>query len=144
MDLCGPITPASRGGNLYFLKIVDAHSKFRFIFPMGSKSDTFIHFQSFLNRAETYTGRKLKSVVSDNGGEFVNKRFADLFFKNGITHHTPAKPLRRKRQPDNRGEGPSSTSHLRIGFVLVGGSGNHFSLSGKSLARQLHRYEGSH
>ncbi|KNZ62254.1 uncharacterized protein VP01_1294g6 [Puccinia sorghi] len=34
MDLCGPITPASRGGNLYFLKIVDGFTKFRFIYPM--------------------------------------------------------------------------------------------------------------
>jgi transposase InsO family protein len=90
MDLCGPITPATRGGNRYFLKIVDGHSKFRFIFPMPSKSDTYDHFLTFLNRAETFTGRQLKSVVSDNGGEFVNKRFADLYQKRGITHHTSA------------------------------------------------------
>jgi hypothetical protein len=90
MDLCGPITPATRGGNRYFLKIIDGHSKFRFIFPMPSKSDTFCHFITFLNRAETFTGQKLKSVVSDNGGEFVNKRFFDLFRQKGITHHTTA------------------------------------------------------
>ncbi|KNZ49401.1 uncharacterized protein VP01_5035g1, partial [Puccinia sorghi] len=34
MNLCGPITPASKGGNLYFLKIIDGFAKFQFIYPM--------------------------------------------------------------------------------------------------------------
>jgi hypothetical protein len=34
MDICGPITPASQEGNIYFLKIIDSHSKFRFIYPI--------------------------------------------------------------------------------------------------------------
>ncbi|PLW35599.1 hypothetical protein PCANC_19049 [Puccinia coronata f. sp. avenae] len=88
MDLCGPITPASRGGNKYFLKIIDGHSKFRFIYPMPRKSDTFSHFVTFLNHAENLTGRTLKSVVSNNGGEFVNHQFMALYNSRGIVHHT--------------------------------------------------------
>jgi transposase InsO family protein len=90
MDLCGPITPSSRGGNLYFLKIIDGYSKYRFIFPMKKKSDTFAIFLRFLSQVETSTGNKLISVVSDNGGEFINKHFQDLFAANGIQHHTTA------------------------------------------------------
>jgi hypothetical protein len=73
MDLCGPITPASRGGNLYFLKIIDGFTKYQFIYPMCCKSATFELFQSFLHKAENFTGRTLKQVVSDNSGKFCNK-----------------------------------------------------------------------
>lgn len=90
MDLCGPITPASKGGNRYFLKILDGHTKYRFIFPMRCKSDTFHHFEAFLNQAETSSGRKLKRVVSDNGGEFCNHRFVEFFRGRGIQHITSA------------------------------------------------------
>jgi transposase InsO family protein len=90
MDLCGPITPISRGGNRYFLKIIDGYTKYRFVFPMRCKSDTFRNFQIFLNQAETHTGLKLKNVVSDNGGEFCNKQFKHLFEERGIQHLTSA------------------------------------------------------
>ncbi|KAI7943896.1 hypothetical protein MJO28_011424 [Puccinia striiformis f. sp. tritici] len=90
MDLCGPITPASRGGNRYFLKIIDGFSKFRFIYPMRCKSQTFQIFLSFLNQVENSTNLQLQSVVSDNGGEFVNHQFAKLYSDKGITHHTTA------------------------------------------------------
>jgi hypothetical protein len=90
MDICGPITPASRGGNQYFLKIIDGHSKFRFIYPMPRKSNTYSHFLTFLNRAENFTGHSFKAVVSANSGEFINHKFAKLFQTCGIIHHTTA------------------------------------------------------
>lgn len=72
MDLCGPITPASKGGNLYFLKITDGFFKYQFIYPMRCKYNTFSFFRSFLKQAETSCGCKIKRVVSDIGGEFIN------------------------------------------------------------------------
>jgi hypothetical protein len=57
---------------------------------MPCKSKTFCHFMTFLNRAENFTGRTLKSVVSNSGGEFVNGKFAELFQLQGIVHHTTA------------------------------------------------------
>ncbi|PLW10331.1 hypothetical protein PCASD_21666 [Puccinia coronata f. sp. avenae] len=90
MDLCGPMTPASRGGNLYFLKIIDGYSKYRFIYPLRLKSDTFRAFSNFLSKAEKASGHQLISVVSDNGGEFVNKHFQSLFSSRGIQHITSA------------------------------------------------------
>jgi transposase InsO family protein len=88
MDLCGPITPASRGGNRYFLKIIDGFTKYRFIYPMRCKSDTFHFFKIFLSQAETFTNHRLKMVVSDNGGEFCNKQFSALYQQRGIQHLT--------------------------------------------------------
>jgi hypothetical protein len=90
MDLCGPMTPPSRGGNLYFLKIVDGFSNYPFIFPITGKLDTFQTFCTFLSKAENSSGNKLISVVSDNGGEFVNKRFQAYFAARGVKHLTLA------------------------------------------------------
>ncbi|KAI7965543.1 hypothetical protein MJO29_001291 [Puccinia striiformis f. sp. tritici] len=98
MDLCGPITPASRGGNRYFLKIIDGYSKYRFIFPLRCKSSTFEVFVTFLSQVETYTGNKLVSVVSDNGGEFVNNRFRELYARRGI-QHLPSSPYTPQQNP---------------------------------------------
>lgn len=75
MNLCGPITPTSQGGNKYFLKIVDSHSKYQFLFTIKEKSQTFQAFLKFLNLAEMQSGKSDKFVVSENGGEFINKAF---------------------------------------------------------------------
>jgi hypothetical protein len=91
MDLCGPMKPASRGGNLYSLKIIDGFSKYRFIYPITRKSDTFTTFKTFLAEVENVTGHKLILVVSDNRGEFVNHQFLTLFLTHGIQHLTTAR-----------------------------------------------------
>ncbi|KAI7956622.1 hypothetical protein MJO28_003717 [Puccinia striiformis f. sp. tritici] len=98
MDLCGPITPASRGGNRYFLKIIDSYSKYCFIFPMRCKSTTYETFVKFITQAETYTGNKLAFVVSDNGGEFVNNRFKNFYAQRGI-QHVPSAPYTPQQNP---------------------------------------------
>lgn len=90
MDLCGPVTPTSLGGNKYFLKIVDGFSKYRFLFTMEHKSQTFDLFKKFLKVAKTQSGESIKFVVLDNGGKFVNNAFQELFETKGITHLTSA------------------------------------------------------
>ncbi|MBW0488152.1 hypothetical protein O181_027867, partial [Austropuccinia psidii MF-1] len=57
MDVCGPITPPTRGGN---------------------------------QMAETQIGVKIKTLVSDNGGELINKDFLKIFEKSGIINLPPA------------------------------------------------------
>ncbi|MBW0581113.1 hypothetical protein O181_120828, partial [Austropuccinia psidii MF-1] len=48
--------------------------------------------------AETQTGVKIKTVVSDNGGEFINKDFLNLFEKSGIIH-LPTAPYTPQQNP---------------------------------------------
>ncbi|KNZ64451.1 uncharacterized protein VP01_10286g1, partial [Puccinia sorghi] len=67
MDLCGPITPVSKGGNQYFLKIIDSHTKYCFIFPMRCKSYTFQCFTIFLHQAETSSAVSISSCPMKNG-----------------------------------------------------------------------------
>ncbi|PLW53676.1 hypothetical protein PCANC_04300 [Puccinia coronata f. sp. avenae] len=90
MDLCGPMSPPSWGGNFYFLKIINGYSKYHFIFPIKLKSNMFQTFSMFLSKVKNASGHKLISVVSDNSGEFVNNSFQSSFAAKGIKHLTSA------------------------------------------------------
>ncbi|MBW0580093.1 hypothetical protein O181_119808 [Austropuccinia psidii MF-1] len=90
MDICRPISPLSRGQNKYIFKLIDGYSRMCFIFLLKSKSESFDKFVEFQRLAENQTGRKIKTVVSDNGGEFVNSKFKELFSRQGIIHQQPA------------------------------------------------------
>ncbi|MBW0538675.1 hypothetical protein O181_078390 [Austropuccinia psidii MF-1] len=48
--------------------------------------------------AENQTGQKIKAVVSDNGGEFINKNFSEFFEKHGIIH-LPTAPYTPQQNP---------------------------------------------
>ncbi|MBW0557404.1 hypothetical protein O181_097119 [Austropuccinia psidii MF-1] len=89
-DLCGPISPASRGGNRYIFQIIDGHSHMRFIYLLSAKSECFDSFVRFQNLVENLKGQTIKTVISDNGGEFVNARFKNLFDLKGILHLSTA------------------------------------------------------
>ncbi|MBW0500487.1 hypothetical protein O181_040202 [Austropuccinia psidii MF-1] len=98
MDLCGPISPASRGGNRYIFEIIDGHSCMWFVYPLRTKSECFESFVKFQNLVENLKGRTIKTVVSDNGGEFFNSRFKRLFDVKGI-QHLPTAPYTPQQNP---------------------------------------------
>ncbi|KAA1120908.1 hypothetical protein PGTUg99_050100 [Puccinia graminis f. sp. tritici] len=84
MDLVGPINPPSVSGFKYFLTIVNQYSSFKFVRFLKAKSDTFEEFKRFVNLVENLQDHSIKEVVSDQGGEFVNKKFAQFAAKKGI------------------------------------------------------------
>ncbi|MBW0489733.1 hypothetical protein O181_029448 [Austropuccinia psidii MF-1] len=98
MDICGPISPTSRGGNKYVFQLIDGYSHMRFIYLLKSKSESFGKFIKFQIFAENQTGKQIKTVVSNNGGEFINSKFQELFLKKGIIHQ-PTAPSTPQQNP---------------------------------------------
>ena len=45
---------------------------------MRSKDETFKHFKEFVSLMETQSGKKLKALHLDNGGEYISKEFIDF------------------------------------------------------------------
>ena len=72
MDLFGPITYKSLGGNLYCLVIVDDYSRYTCVFFLHDKSEVASCFKKFAKRAQNEFEVKLKKIRSDNGKEFDN------------------------------------------------------------------------
>jgi transposase InsO family protein len=89
-DLCGPITPATLGGNSYFLLVVDDYSRFMWIEVIKCKSDTFKFFKKIKFMAEADAQRGLRALHSDRGGEFNSSQFKVYCKDFGIKHYTTA------------------------------------------------------
>ncbi|KAL2233631.1 UNVERIFIED_CONTAM: Retrovirus-related Pol polyprotein from transposon TNT 1-94 [Sesamum indicum] len=86
-DVWGPSTVPTHGGNRYFLSIIDNFSRKVFVFLMKHKSEVFDKFKNWKIFVENQTGKKLKSLRTDNGLEFCNKNFSDLCEEFGIKRH---------------------------------------------------------
>ena len=91
MDLFGPTTYRSIGGNCYCLVIVDDYSRYTWVFFLNDKADTYDTLKKFLTMAENIFDLKVKKVRSDNGSEFRNTRVEDLCDDKRIKHEFSSK-----------------------------------------------------
>lgn len=76
------------------MKITDGYSSYRWVYLLRFKSEAFEKFKEWKLVAERMTGLKIKKIVSDGGGEYINKASGDLLRSEGIPHdftapHTP-------------------------------------------------------
>jgi hypothetical protein len=62
MDLFGPTTYASAGGNLYFLVIVDDFSRYIWMFFLHDKYEVASIFKKFAKKAQTEFDCKIKKI----------------------------------------------------------------------------------
>ena len=57
----------------YLSVVLDEYTNMIWAKPLVSKADTFdFHLKPLILAAETLTGRKVKAVHTDGGGEYVN------------------------------------------------------------------------
>ncbi|CAA0841943.1 cysteine-rich RLK (RECEPTOR-like protein kinase) 8 [Striga hermonthica] len=75
-DLCGPITPATHGGRRYFLLLVDDCSRYMWLHLLTSKDQTTEAIKQFQTRSEAESGKRLRVLRTDRGGEFTSVEFA--------------------------------------------------------------------
>jgi len=89
-DICGPVTPATPGGKKYFLLLVDDYSRFMWLLLLEAKSDAPAAIKRFQAAAELESGRKLKILRTDYGGEFTSLEFGDYCAAKGVQRHHSA------------------------------------------------------
>ena len=119
-DLCGPMPVKSLGGASYFLTFIDDSTRKVWVYLLKNKSDTFDAFKKFLAMVENQSGRKLKTLRTDNGGEYVSSEFKNFCSQKGIarqytTPYTPAQngvAERMNRTIQERVTSMLSTAHL--------------------------------
>lgn len=83
-DLWGPAPVTSSSAYTYFLTCVDAFSRFVWVFPLKLKSDTLTQFVHFKTMVELQFNCTIKTVQSDEGGEF--RPFTKYLTTLGISH----------------------------------------------------------
>ena len=89
-DLCGPVTPATPGGNRYFLLLVDDASRFMWAALIPSKDAAAEAIKRIKLSAEAESGQKIRVLRTDNGGEFTVADFATYCAEQGIKRHFSA------------------------------------------------------
>ncbi|MBW0551575.1 hypothetical protein O181_091290 [Austropuccinia psidii MF-1] len=73
IDLVGPIFPPSVSRYQYFLTIVNQFTSLKTVRLLKLKSELFDQFVIVKNSMENLHEPKLKMLVSDRGGEFLNQ-----------------------------------------------------------------------
>jgi transposase InsO family protein len=83
-NVCGPMIVASLNAYLYYVLIIDDHSKKTWVYFLKNKDGVLAKFQEFKAQVENLTGRKIKVLRSDNGGEYTSKEFNSFCIEAGI------------------------------------------------------------
>ena len=86
-DLCQVDHP-SLGKAKYFLTFIDDHSRKVFLYFLQQKSQTFECFKDFKALTENKIEKRIKTLRSDNGGEYLSGEFKAFLKEHGIQHQT--------------------------------------------------------
>ncbi|MBW0503144.1 hypothetical protein O181_042859 [Austropuccinia psidii MF-1] len=86
IDVVGPIVPCSVSGYNYFLTIIDQTTGFKLVKFLKRKSKSYEKFLISKREIENKHDRKIKKLISDRGGEFLNNQFKGLAETEGFVH----------------------------------------------------------
>ena len=93
-DVCGPMSTPSLGGAKYFVSFTDDYTRCSRVYFLKRKSEVFDKFKEFEAEFTNCAGRKIKTLRTDNGGEYTSAEFEAYLKRQGIRHevsapHTP-------------------------------------------------------
>ncbi|KAA0062998.1 putative retrotransposon protein [Cucumis melo var. makuwa] len=83
-DLCRPMNAKARGGYEYFISFIDDYSRYGHVYLIQNKSDSFEKFKEYKAEVENESGKTIKTLRSDRGGEYMDLRFQDYLIDHGI------------------------------------------------------------
>ncbi|GMP36216.1 hypothetical protein CsSME_00008418 [Camellia sinensis var. sinensis] len=86
-DVWGPSKNASLGGKHYFVSFIDDFSRRVWIYTMKHKDEVLDIFLTWKKMIETQTGRRIKKLRSDTGGEYTSDPFFEVCQNAGIVRH---------------------------------------------------------
>ena len=73
MYVFGLVPVPSLGGVIYYVSFIDDFSRNTSLYFLKKKSEVFSKFKEYKALVENQTGKKIKVLRSDNGGEFCEK-----------------------------------------------------------------------
>ena len=76
----------SLSGAEYFLSFIDDKTRYVWVYFLKSKDQVFEKFLDWKAMVERSTGRKLKAIRTDNGGEFTSKELETHLTAEGVRH----------------------------------------------------------
>ena len=94
LDVFGHVKVPLISKSLYYVAFIDDYSRRTWICFLESKSKVFCRFKEFKVVLENHIDRKIKTLRTDNGGEFCSIECDKLYKENDIERHkkTPYTP----------------------------------------------------
>jgi hypothetical protein len=83
-NVCGLMNSTARGGFRYFITFTNDLSRYSYIYLMRNKVESFEKFKEFQNEVQNHSGKTIKFLLSDRGGEYLSHKFSDHLKNCGI------------------------------------------------------------
>ena len=77
-NVCEPMVNHSHGENKYFIIFIIDYSRITWIYFMRQKSEVFSIFKKWKNLVERESGKLVKKLRSDRGGEYNSNEFENF------------------------------------------------------------------
>lgn len=74
-DVVGPMHIPSPNGAKYYVVFKDDHSRYKVLYFLKLKSECADSFKSLFKKIQCETGKRITTLRSDNGGEFISHDF---------------------------------------------------------------------
>ena len=71
-------------GSLYYVTFIDDFSRNTWLYLLNTKEEVFSKLQEFKAKVENLTDKKIKTIRSDNGGEYTFKELISFCKEVGI------------------------------------------------------------
>jgi hypothetical protein len=82
--VCSPMPVKYLGGSLYYVIFIDDYSRKTCLYLLKTKDKVFNKFQEFKAEIENLTNKKIKTLRTDNGGEYTSKEFVSFCKSAGV------------------------------------------------------------
>lgn len=89
-DLSGTFSIQARGGLQYYVSFIDDFFCYTHLYPLKTKDGALTGFKQYAASVETQLGAGVKTLLSDNGEEYVNKVFDEYLLAKGNSHQLVA------------------------------------------------------
>lgn len=89
-DLSGRINPPTNSGYEYYMKITDGLTSTRAVYLLKNKDEALSKLTEFKTKYENICESKIKTIVTDGGGEYCSNKFETYLKDNGIFHQITA------------------------------------------------------
>jgi len=77
-DVCGPMAATSLSEYVYYVIFIDDYSRKCWIYFLKAKDEVLSKFKEFKAMIENHSEKSIKTLRSDNGGEFTSSEFNEI------------------------------------------------------------------
>ena len=88
--MCAALSETSLGGARYYVSFIDDSTSYRYVYFIKHKIDAVECFITLDKLLRNKFDRRIKTLRTDNGKEYVNEKLTSYLKKQGITHERTA------------------------------------------------------